>query len=380
MSYGDGTVRWSAGRERWIGRFEIHDGRAARHRGWVSDKTEAGAWRKLKERRQTLAALPAHDPRLRLDRYLTRWLDDMEATVRPGTAANYRSMVEHHVIPELGGFRLAELRPAHVAAFRDAQLARGYRPRTVSHRLKALRAALQAAVRAQMIDRNVAALVPGPSVPSGDKVVLAADQALRFLDSVNGDRLEAIYVLAIDLGMRQGEILGLRWSDVQAQEPGAGSSRSGVVSGLRARSVARIEVQRTLTRLNGKTFLSDTKTARSRRTLTLTRRAADALAARRLAQRAETDRGYDLVFTTLDGYALDRTTVTRDFQRKIEAAGLPKVSFHSLRHTAITRMHDLGLTMREIADIVGHAKPSMTSDTYTHLDNASAKAARLLDG
>lgn len=355
MSYGDGTVRWNAKRQRFVGRFEIHEGRARRQRGTVSGKTEAEAWRKLKERRQTLAVLPAHDPRLRLDRYLTRWLDDMEATVRPRTAANYRSMIEGHIIPALGGLRLAELRPAHVAAFRDAQLAKGYHPRTVSHHLKALRAALQAAVRRSMLERNVAALVQGPSVPRTEARTLTWDQAEAFLESVAGDRLEAIYVLALTTGMRQGEILGLRWDDLNGRT---------------------LSVERTLTRLNGKTFLSDTKTARSRRTLTLSRRAADALAARRSLGEPSV---HGLVFTTPDGYAIERTYVTRDFQRKLAALGLPKVAFHSLRHTAVSRMHDLGLTMREIADIVGHSKPSMTSDTYTHLENASAKAARLMD-
>jgi integrase len=256
---------------------------------------------------------------------------------------------------------------------------------------------------------------------------------------VADDRHEAIYVLAITTGMRQGEILGLRWKDIDRGEnavqahpttalgrddghahlyrrDGTGASRpplerprsgdgdggaalqagastlpsGGVFGGEDVadrveRRPATLEVRRTLSWLHGRAFLTDTKTERSHRTLTLPRIAVDALERRRVAQ--ETDRAvaaewadHDLVFTDRDGFAIERTVITRAFQRHLKALGLPLVPFHSLRKTATGWMFDMGLSLREIADVLGHSKPSQTSDTYHHLeDKASKRAAALFD-
>lgn len=370
MGYGDGTVRWDEPRQRWVGRYEKHGGRARRQRGWVSSRSEAECRRKLAKAIQTSATLPAYDGRLRLDTFLGRWLDEMQSGIRAVSADQHRSRVETHIAPRLGGHRLVDLRVPHIAAFRDDLVDSGLAPRTVNHVLGTLRYALAKAVEWRMVERNEASFVKGPHVPQGDTQPLTTAQAAVLLRHVEGDDWEAIYVLAVRLGMRQSEILGLRWRDVVD---------------------TRIEVRKTLTWLHGRATLEDPKTERSHRTITLPREAARAIKARLAMQEGDRaisnawspffDNGYDLVFTDRDGYAIERTQVTRAFQRHLATTGLPKVAFHSTRATAITRMHELGMTMREIADVVGHSKPSMTSDTYTYLgDTASIRAAELLDG
>lgn len=370
MGYGDGTVRWDEPRQRWVGRYEKHDGRARRQRGWVSARTEAECRRRLTKAIQTSATLPAFDGRLRLDTFLARWLDEMQSGIRAVSADQHRSRVETHIAPRLGGHRLADLRVPHIATFRDDLVDSGLAPRTVNHVLGTLRYALAKAVEWRMVDRNEASFVKGPHVPQGDTQPLTTAQAATLLHHVEGDDWEAIYVLAIRLGMRQSEILGLRWRDV---------------------TPTTIEVRKTLTWLHGRATLEDPKTERSHRTIALPREAVRAIQARLITQERDRaiskewapffDTGFDLVFTDRDGYAIERTQVTRAFQRHLAAAGLPKVAFHSTRATAVTRMHELGMTMREIADVVGHSKPSMTSDTYTYLGNAAGtKAAELLDG
>jgi integrase len=388
--------------------FEVHDGSQRRIRRTVSAKTEAECWRKLREIRRISATLPAYDERMRLDRFMAMWLEDhVLGSVRPRTADNYRSQVEHHINPALGGHKLAGLRAPHVLRWRNDMLARGDHPRSVSHRMACLRAALSWAVQLEMIERNVASLVPGPSVSQGDAKPLTVEQARAFLTAVKGDPWEAIYVLALTLGMRQAEILGLRWEDVQLGGPSGQSDtpmrdvreRDQVVDGVQrlvphgsvqAARGGTLTIRKALVWLRGKPTLEDPKTERSRRTLSLPVRAVSALRDRQKAQRLQRlasgkwsphfDAGYDFVFADPDGYPIERTQITRAFQRHLAAAGLPRVSFHSTRGTAVDWMTELGLTMREIADIVGHSRPSMTSDVYSHLGNiATVKAARLYD-
>ena len=399
--YGLGTVFYRADRKRWIGMFEVHDGSQRRKRRTVSAKTEAECWRKLREIRRISATLPAYDERMRLDRFMAMWLEDhVLGSVRPRTADNYRSQVEHHINPALGGHKLVGLRAPHVLRWRNDMLARGDHPRSVSHRMACLRAALSWAVQLEMIERNVASLVPGPSVSQGDAKPLTVEQGRAFLTAVKGDPWEAIYVLALTLGMRQAEILGLRWQDVRLGDALPGRSGDGMlVSGLLSSGAeaGRIvseaptaTIRKALVWLRGKPTLEDPKTERSRRTLSLPVRAVSALRDRQKAQRLQRlasgkwsphfDKGYDFVFADPDGYPIERTQITRAFQRHLAAAGLPRVSFHSTRHTAVDWMTELGMTMREVADVVGHSRPSLTADVYSSLGNAATvKVARLFD-
>lgn len=368
VTYGDGTVRYNAKRRRWIGRYEKHTGRAIRQRGWVSGETEAECRRKLREAIRTSRDLPAFDARLRLDTFLERWLEDMETTVRARTADNHASRIRHHIAPRLGGHRLVDLRAAHITAFRD-ELAASLSPRSVNHVLSTLRYALGRAVEWQMVPRNEAAFVRGLHVPERDGQPLTTAEARRLMVQVEGDPWEGMYVLAATLGLRQSEILGLRWRDL----------RDG-----------RLEVRKTLTWHRGVATLEDPKTERSHRTLTLPLQARAILARRRTEQAADReaaaqwnplfDKGYDLVFTATDGYPIERTAVTRALARHLEAAGLPKVRFHDLRHTATAWLLELGLSMREVADVLGHSRPSITADVYSHLGGTAApKAAAALD-
>ena len=389
MTYGDGTLWFDPKRKRWIGRYERHTGRARRQRGQVSAKphpahlekpdptcracqaAEAECRKKLRAALRTSADLPAYDGRMRLDGFLRHWLDEhVVSTVRARTAATYRTQVERQLIPELGGHPLSGLRSGHILAWRNSELARGRHPRSVSHDLTVLRAALQQAVRWEMIATNPAALVPGPHVPGGDQKPLTWSQAETLLRAVGEDPLRALYLLAARYGMRQGEVLGLRWRDVAED---------------------RLVISRSLVWLYGRATLEEPKTDRSHRTVRLDSDTRAALEDRRRDQGKQMLRAgeqwsplwrgdYDLVFTDDLGYAIERTVITRAFQRYLKAAELPKVTFHSLRATAVTHLHDSGMSMREIADVVGHSRPSETADTYTYLEESAAvKAAALFE-
>lgn len=370
--YGTGTVRWRETRQRWVGQWDVHDGSERRIRKTVSAKTEAECWRRLNAARSTSAAYPLLDERMTVGTYLRRWLaDTVTPSVRARTADNYRSMIETHIAPALGGHKLVALSVLDVERYRNAKL-HELAPRTVSHHLACLRAALGRAEATGLVVRNVAAMVHGPNVPTADIRPFTVAQTRTFLDHVTGDRWEALYAIALLTGMRQGEILGLRWGDIDLDG-------------------RRLVIRKTLVWLNGKPTLEDPKTDRSRRTLRLPLRVVASLRWRKGAQEAEREacetaeaghwHDVDLVFADEHGDAIRRDYFTREFQRHLAAAGLPHQRFHDLRHATVGILLELGMTMREVADVLGHAKPSTTADVYSHLGQASTdRAAELMDG
>ena len=368
---GNGTVFWRPDRERWMGEWTVHDGGGRRRRKTITlrAQTRAAAERELVKRRSTFDAHPSFDERLRLDAFLARWLADVATTIKPRTLDYYRSVVAVHLAPDLGGHTLVGLRAPRIAEYRNQKIADGLAPRTVSHHLAVLRAALAQAERWDLVPRNEARLVQGPRIPRRDTPTLGLAEVLTLLTHVVTDQMGAVYALAALTGMRQGEILGLRWGDVDG---------------------GTLSIRKTLVWLRGAAVLDDAKTDESHRTVTLPALVAEAVERRRAIQaecrRTSTrwnkhwDKGYDLVFADPDGYAVERTRVTRALDRHLAAAGLPRVTFHALRHGYVGIMRELGMSTDDISGLLGHASPSETRETYMHLDHAvSSRAAAMLD-
>ena len=197
---------------------------------------------------------------------------------------------------------------------------------------------------------------------------LNADQAVQLLNAVRGDELESLYVLAITTGMRQGELLGLRWSDIDW-------------------NASRLHLRHTLSRMKGEWWLGQPKTDKSRRAIDLTEPSLAMLRAHRLrhAERllaiGHRLRDEDFMFTDATGEPLHGRHVTcRSFYPILQAAGLPKVRFHDLRHTAATLMLASGVPVKVVSEMLGHSTTAMTQDTYAHvLPTMQAEAARKLD-
>lgn len=165
--------------------------------------------------RRATSARPAEPPpSILLGVYLEDWLRDVvRLSVRPKTFVSYRSVVRLHLVPCLGLHPLVDLRPADVQAFLNAKAASGLAPRTVAY-LRNVRQALGHAERTELVGRNVARLALPPRVPRREVHPLSPEQARVFLGAIAGDRFEALYLLALGCGLRQGEILGLAWSDL----------------------------------------------------------------------------------------------------------------------------------------------------------------------
>jgi integrase len=181
--------------------------------------------------------------------FLDYWLAQVvRPNVRQWTYAGYEVHVRLHLKPALGHLRLDKLTPIHVQQFLNQKIADGMKPRSVRYIRGTLRTALSKAVKWDLISRNVAALVRGPRVERYDIRPLTPDEARAFLDAMKGDRLEALYAIALTMGLRQGEVLGLRWQDIDLE-------------------TAELRVTKQLQRVDGKLQLVAPKTARSRRML-----------------------------------------------------------------------------------------------------------------
>ena len=229
-------------------------------RRYVSGKNKEEARAKLRQTRgDAERGLVSDGGNVKLSEYLERWLNEsVRGSVKPVTHQSYAMLVDKHVVPALGNVRLSKLTPAHLQGFYRSKLDSGLSPRTVQYIHVVLHRALKQALRWGLVVRNVAEAVDPPRVAKKEVTPLSPEQTRAFLQAAHGDRLEALYVLAVHTGMRQGELFNLRWDDVDLD--------AGV---LRVRG---------------------TKTARSRRTVTLSETALDALRSHLERQLREIDK------------------------------------------------------------------------------------------
>ena len=299
-----------------------------------------------------------------LNAFLAHWLADIvRLSVRPKTFVSYRSFVRLHLAPALGDIPLTELRPGDVQAYLNRKAATGLAPRTVAYHRNILRQALGHAERTELIGRNVAKLALPPRIPRREVRPLTPEQARTFLAAIAGERLRALYLVALGVGLRQGEILGLRWSDVD------------LLAGT-------IRVRQALQRVEGVFTFVEPKSATSRRLVPLPAIVREALLAHRErrsadgAGRARTSAEFaDLVFTTTVGTPIDGISVTRRFQRILNAAGLPHQRFHDLRHACASLLLAQGVPARVVMETLGHSQISLTLNTYCHVIPALGREA-----
>ena len=264
-----------------------------------------------------------------------------------------RGADQRHIIPELGRARLVKLQPADVRKFPNDKRAQGLSPRTVQYLRTNLRTAIQQASADGLVGRNVVDLVAGPTVSRFPVSPLTPEQVGVFLASVAGDPLEALYFAAFTTGLRQGELLGIRWQDLDLDG-------------------ATLCVAQALQRGKGVTFAAQ-KSDKSARTVALPAMTVEVLRRHRRSQVANQLKAasgwnaHSLVFVTDSGTPLDHRNVSRRFQLALSRAGLPKQRFHDARHSCATFLLSKGVAMKVIQEILGHSSIQLTSDTYAHV-------------
>jgi integrase len=299
--------------------------------------------------------------------FLTRWLED---TVRPGvrplTFKSYSEITHQHLIPGIGRIRLTGLTPQHVQALVNEKARDGLSPRTVHYLRAVLRNALNKALRWSLVLRNVAELVDVPRIPRTERPTLDVNQARRFLAVTRDHNLEALYTVALALGLRQGEALGLKWEDID----------------FTARTLT---VRRALQRIDGKLTFVEPKSVTSRRTVPLPSIAIDALGRHRGRQVEGRYRSgppwRGLVFTSSVGTPLSARNIIRSFKGLLRAARLPRdIRFHDLRHSCASLLLAQGVSPRTIMETLGHSQVGLTLNTYAHvLPSLRRDAAEIMD-
>jgi hypothetical protein len=200
------------------GAYWVHTAKGPKRR-YVTGKTRDEVRDKLIEALGNRAQGLVFDAgSITVEEYLTSWLkDSVRGTVRVSTYEVHRHMIEPHIIPALGSIKLRDLNPVHVRSYYREKLDSGLSPATVRKMHSVLRKALKQAVLDGLIPRNVCEAVKPPKVERKEITPLDRQQANILLDAASGDRIEALYVLAIHTGMREGELLGLKWEDVDLE-------------------------------------------------------------------------------------------------------------------------------------------------------------------
>jgi integrase len=294
---------------------------------------------------------------LRLGDYLQRWLEDSKkGSVKRVTYEGYARQVRNHLVPTLGRIKLRALTPAHLRGLYREKTETGLSARTVGYIHTTIHNALEQAVKDGLVPRNVAGVVKPPQLCKEEIQPLTPAQTKSFLEAVGGHRFEALYVLAVTAGPRQGELLGLKWEDIALDRK-------------------LLQVKRTLSGIKGgEPVFSNPKSAKGRRSVKLTARAVEALRRHRERQLEEREevaglwQNHGLVFPTRIGTPMSRhNLVARSFKPLLKRAGLPEIRFHDLRHTCATLMLAVGANPKVAQETLGHANVTITLDTYSHL-------------
>lgn len=313
------------------------------------------------------------------DFLLNEWLPAIRSTVRPSTFDSYRLNIERHVVPRLGLTPLQKLRPAHLnkmyaELLEEGRVDRngGLAPKTVNYVHVILHRALRDAVRWNLLQRNVATQADPPRSRRKELQTWTQSEVLRFLDQIGGDRLYAAYLLSVITGMRRGEVLGLRWGDIDLD-------------------LGRAQIRQTLTVVDNQLTFSEPKTRSSTRSTPLDVDVITALRSHRVQQMREhlalgSDYATsDLVFTNEDGSPVHPRSLSRRFCRHASEAGLPMIRFHDLRHTWASLALLSGVHPKFVSHALGHSSIATTLDIYSHVlpameDEAAAKIASVILG
>lgn len=350
---------------RW--RVQISDKCGRRISRDFKTKQVAQAWlRQMQE--QLNQGYDYQASKIPLGKYLQQWLEDNRTTLRDTTAHQYQLLINKHIIPRIGDVPVKELNLARIERFYREMIEAGVGIRTIRYNHAILHKALAKAVYFGLVLPNPAHEAALPRLRQSEMQILDESQISLFLIASASSKYHALYHLAITTGLREGELFGLRWSDLQWT--------SGV-----------LHVQRQLQKLprKGWSFV-EPKTRAGRRSIQLGEGALQVLREHKLRQEQQklfagsSWQEHNLIFPCSVGTPSDPSNLRKDFLRILEQAGLPKLRFHDLRHTAASLLLNHNVPVIVVSNMLGHSKPSVTLDVYGHLMNGmQGEAARIMD-
>jgi integrase len=402
-THGEGAIyRTKTGRWRAAVDLGWQDGK--RQRKYLSGPTKAVVARKVRE---ALAQVEAGVPLTRdgigptVEEWLWYWHDNVQTRrVREATLSAQEVMIRRHLVPGLGKIRLRDLTPEHVEALMVRLERPGFNSTSVLKVHRCLSRALVVAMQRGLVARNVCVLIDPPTPRTGEVEPLTRDDARQLLDAARETRNSARWILALSVGLRQGEALALAWPNVDLD---AGTvairqamSRARYVHGCgRPPSCGKRPVDCPQRNGHG-ADLADVKSRAGRRVIVLPKPLVDALRTHRAAQLEERlaagsmwwteppapkGKSWDLVFRTPDGRPIGHKSDHAAWKALLTKAGIRDARLHDARHTAASLLLLLKVPARVVMDILGHSSYQLTMNTYSHVaPELSSEAAELMAG
>ncbi len=306
--------------------------------------------------------------KVQLGEFLKDWLLTIKFSKRPTTTAHYETLIRLHIVSYIGQIKVADLRAEQIQRLYTHLITQKIGTNTIRKVHIVLHSALQQAVRLGIINRNPADIAHPPKEPTKEMKILDESQISQLMISLRGHRWEALYQLAVVTGMRQMELLGLRWADLDW-----------------IRQTLKVERQLDRSHGNGIQF-SAPKTRYGKRTIALGVRTVAILRAHAERQQvvrinaAEKWQEHDLIFTTSLGGPINPSNLLKEFKKLLQEVGLPSIRFHDLRHTAASLMLNHNIPPIVVSRQLGHARASITLDIYGHLvPGMAAEVAEIVD-
>jgi len=364
-AHNEGTI-YQRPNGKWRAQVSI-DGKRLSHT--AKTKKEGLAW--IRETRiQIDNGLTYDGADTRLDEFLGDWLETVAASKSKGTLSTYSSTVRRRIVPYLGSIKLMDLRPDRIQRFYQCLHNEGCSNHAIHVVHKTLRVALNHASKLGLIGRNPCSSTTPPKPEKTEMKFYDNYQAKVLLDTAKevGDRFFPLYYLAIHTGMRQAELMGLKWKDIEW-------------------NLNILQVKRQVRHFKGGSYtFTDLKSRSGSRTIILGKQAMEILREHHREQ-LKTKKSVgdnwvelNLVFPSNVGTPLTGSNIRRAFRKLLEASGLPKIRFHDLRHTAASLMLNHGIPVLIVSKRLGHSKPSITIDVYGHLiPSKQEEAAQLMD-
>jgi integrase len=396
-SNGEGAI-YQTKDGRWRAAVDLGWKDSKRDRKYLSGTTKAAVAKKVRE---ALAQADAGVPLTRdgrgptVEEWLWYWLANVQARrVRPSTRETQRAHIRVHLAPALGKIRIRDLTPERVEAFEMKLVESGLSGASALKVHRTLSRALKVAMQRGLVSRNVCTLIDSPAVVRHEVEPLTTDEAKRILKTAAQGRSPARWSVALSLGLRQGEALGLAWDNIDL-EVGTLSVRQALARSRYAHGCDRQTAcgKRPVAcphRVGEGMHLEKPKSRAGDRVITLPLPLVEALRAHRVEQHRErllagqawwtpppAPRGYswDLVFRTADGRPMQPARDYRDWRALLESAGVRHARLHDARHTAATMLLGMDVKPRVVMEILGHSKISLTYDTYSHVMQELQRAA-----
>ncbi len=339
----------------WTGAIVMPDGKSKRKRS----KTQRVVRDWLLEQRGAVRDNQwVASEKTTLGEFIARYVRDVAThSLRPKTLQNWAGLIRTHIQPGLGSIKLSKLRPEQLQAFYTSKLEAGLSRGYVRCIHSIIHKCLDQAVKWGLVVRNVADLAsPPPAKKSTIPNTWSIDELRKFLVAVKDHPRFAIFLMAASMGLREGELIGLHWEDIDWTAGTIHISRSAQV--LRGKGVV----------------LAEPKTERGRRTVTMTDLVTDAL--RKLYNGQS-----GLIFRTRNNLPINARYLTRLFHSVSQAAGVKVIRFHDLRHTCATLLLSQNVHPKVVQEILGHSKVSLTLDTYSHvIPSMQSDAAQKMNG